>query len=241
MRPGREGSADGGRETGSARVYQVLREEILRMTLRPGVTLDETSLGERFGLSRSPVREALIKLAGEGLATTLPNRTTIVAPMDFASMPRFLDALDLLQRVTTRLAAVYRDDNDLVAIRHAQSAYERGAAKSIRTRDSVPMIEANHAFHMAVARACKNAYYVAFYRRLLDEGRRMLHLHFEFQAADPGLRVADLAADHTAMVDAIERRDADEAERIAHRHAAMFRGRFMRYMDQNLTAGMRVG
>jgi len=231
---------DGVRETGSARVYQVLREEILRMALRPGVTLDETSLSERFSLSRSPIREALIKLAGEGLATILPNRTTIVAPMDFAAMPRFLDALDLLQRVTTRLAAVYRDESDLVAIRQAQKAYERNAGRSIRTRDSVPMIEANHAFHMAIARACKNAYYVAFYRRLLDEGRRMLHLHFEFQATDAGLKVEHLAADHTAMVAAIERRDPDEAEEIAHRHATMFRGRFMRYMDQNLTADMAV-
>jgi DNA-binding GntR family transcriptional regulator len=240
MKLPRGGTMDAVRETGSARVHQVLREEILRMTLRPGTTLDETSLSERFKLSRSPIREALIKLAGEGLATILPNRTTIVTPIDFLAMPRFLDALDLLQRVTTRLAALLRDDRDIAAIRQAQKAYERSAARSISARDSVPMIEANHAFHMAVARACKNAYYIGFYRRLLDEGRRMLHLHFEFQAANPDLKVEDLAADHTTMVEAIERRDADEAESIAHRHATMFRGRFMRYMDQNLTADMRV-
>jgi DNA-binding GntR family transcriptional regulator len=210
------------------------------MVVRPGATLDETTLSERFGFSRSPIREALIKLSGEGLAIVLPNRTTIVAPMDFAAMPKFLDALDLLQRVTTRLAAISRDEADLVAIRQAQKAYERGAARSIEQHDSIPMIESNHDFHMAIARAAKNPYYAAFYRRLLDEGRRMLHLHFEFQAEDPALRVEDLAADHTLMVTAIEARNADEAERVAHRHATMFRGRFMRYMDQNLTAGMSV-
>jgi DNA-binding GntR family transcriptional regulator len=94
------------KETGSARAYASLREEILRMQLAPGAPLDEVSLSERFGLSRSPIREALARLSSEGLVVTLPSRSTVVTPIDFEGMPHFLDALDLLQRAVTRLAAV---------------------------------------------------------------------------------------------------------------------------------------
>ena len=78
-------------------VYDTLRTEILALTLAPGQPLDETGLAERFGLSRSPVREALIRLSLEELVVTLPNRSTIVAPIEIATFPAYVDALDIAQ------------------------------------------------------------------------------------------------------------------------------------------------
>jgi DNA-binding GntR family transcriptional regulator len=151
----------------------------MRMQPAPASPLDEVGLGERFGLSRSPVREALVRLSSEGLVVILPNRSTIVAPIDFQGMPHFLDALDLLQRAVTRLAAVRRPDADLAAIIAAERRFEDKVRASIAGDDLLPLNQADPAFHMALARAGKNARYVSFYRRLLDEGRRMLHMHFE--------------------------------------------------------------
>ncbi|GAB3629783.1 HTH-type transcriptional regulator LutR [Pandoraea terrae] len=227
-----------GKETGAARVYTTLRNEILTMRLAPGTPLDEVGLAERFDMSRSPVREALVRLSGDGLVTILANRSTVVTPMDFARVPEFLDALDLLQRVTTRLAALHRTAADLAKIQEKQKAYEKAIAASIKLRDSLPMIEANYDFHMTIARAGRNLYFADLYRRLLDEGRRMLHLHFQFKALDPDISVEEMARDHTDIVDAIERGDADKAEECAHRHAEQFKGRFMQFMDRNLTAGV---
>ncbi len=82
------------------------------------------SLSERFGLSRSPIREALARLSSEGLVVILPSRSTIVTPIDFEGMPHFLDALDLLQRAVTRLAAVRRSETDLAKIIAAAKNYE---------------------------------------------------------------------------------------------------------------------
>ncbi|RQR35476.1 GntR family transcriptional regulator [Burkholderia sp. Bp9143] len=227
-----------GKETGAARVYAVLRDEILTMRLAPGMPLDEVGLAERFDLSRSPVREALVRLSADGLVTTLANRSTVVTPMDFARVPEYLDALDLLQRVTTRLAALHRTPADLAKIREMQKGYEKGIAASIKLGDSLPMIESNYDFHMAIAQAGRNIYFADLYRRLLDEGRRMLHLHFQFKALDPDISVKEMASDHTDMVDAIVQGDADKAEECAHRHAVQFKGRFMQFMDRNLTAGV---
>lgn len=228
------------KETGAARVYGILRDEILRMRLAPGTPLDEIGLAERFNLSRSPIREALVRLSADGLVQILPNRSTVVTPMDFRRMPEFLDALDLLQRVTTRLAALHRTTADLASIREAQKAYEKAIAASIKSNDSLGMIEKNYEFHMAVAKAGRNVYFADLYRRLLDEGRRMLHLHFEYEALGTDLTVAKMASGHADIVDAIEARDADRAEEHAHLHAMQFRGRFMQFLNRNMTADMSL-
>lgn len=224
------------KETGASRVHTVLREQILRMEIPPGTPLDENRLAERFKLSRSPIREALVRLSGDGLVHILPNRSTIVAPMDFRRIPEFLDALDLLQRVTARLAALNRTTEDLVAIREAQRAYETAIASSIKSLNSVATIDENYRFHMTIARAGRNVYFVDLYRRLLDEGRRMLHLHFEYEKLGKEFTVAKMAKDHTDIVEAVEARDAERAEAVAHAHAIQFRGRFMQFLNRNLTA-----
>jgi DNA-binding GntR family transcriptional regulator len=229
------------KETGSARVYAQLRQDILRVVIAPGAPLDEVGLSERFGLSRSPIREALVRLSSEGLVVILPNRSTIVAPIDMQGIPEFLDALDLLQRATTRLAAIHRTDADIERIEAARIAFEKGAQKSIDTGNSLPMIETNHAFHMAIAEAGRNRYFQQYYKRILDEGRRMLHFHFEFQARDPDNSVDKMASGHAEMLDAIRRQDADRAEQVAHIHATMFKGRFIQFFDRNVTAKMRLG
>ncbi len=228
------------KETGSARVYQTLRDEILRVQIAPGAPLDEQGLSERFGLSRSPIREALVRLSGEGLVVILANRSTVVAPMEFDRMPEFLDALDLLQRVVTRLAAQNRTAADLKRIVAAQKAYEDEAEKTLRSGDSIPLIEKNFEFHMTIAAASGNAYFSDSYRRLLQEGRRLLFFHYKYQSLEPNLTVAQIAADHTTMAEAIEAQDLDKAEHCAHLHAAQFKGRFMEFLDRNLSATLSV-
>lgn len=229
------------KETGSARVYAQLRQDILRVTLTPGSALDEVGLSERFGLSRSPIREALVRLSGEGLVHILPNRSTIVAPLDFQNLPEFLDALDLYQRATTRSAACFRTEAELERIVAAQQNYEEQTHLSLERGDSIPMIDANYEFHMCIARAGRNRYFTNFYSRVLNDGRRLLHYHFEFQRRDPEMTVEKLGAGHGQMIEAIRQRDADAAENAAHEHAIQFKGRFMQYLNQNVSASVRLG
>ena len=77
----------------------------------------EVQLAERLSMSRTPIGEALVRLAGEGLVIALPNRSTIVSNIDFLNLHTFFDALTLMYRVTTRLAAQFRTEADLKVIR----------------------------------------------------------------------------------------------------------------------------
>ena len=215
-------------------VYDVLRREILSLTLAPGELLDEMSLSRRFGFSRSPIREALIRLAGDGLVVTLPNRTTIVAPVDIVNFPKYVEALDLAQRVNTRLAAEFRTDADLVAITDAQQAF----VEAVASGDHLAMSGTNTEFHMAIARAGRNPYLAAMYEKLLDEGRRILHLHFDYIERTRDGRL--LTDEHVEMIEAIRARDVERADQLAHDHTRQFRDRFLNFLSANNTATMNM-
>src|SRR5215475_15136223 len=77
------------RGTGAAYVYDSLKAQILDLELQPGTLLDETQVSRQFGVSRSPVREALIRLSAEGLVQNLRNRTSMVAQFDVAALPAY--------------------------------------------------------------------------------------------------------------------------------------------------------
>jgi len=207
--------------------YETLRDEILSLTLAPGEVLDETSLADRFGMSRSPIREALIRLAGDDLVVTLSNRSTVVAPIDIQSFPKYVEALDIAQRMNTRLAAELRTDEDLRVMTKRQAAF----VAAVRTGNRLAMSEANKAFHMSIADAGRNPYLANFYERLLNQGRRMLHLHFEFLERNE--EAVLLTDEHDDMLDAIRNKDADRADRLAHAHTRQFQDNFVDYLKHN--------
>ena len=95
------------RGDGAKHVYQQLRKEILTLVLEPGTLLDEVEIGRRFHLSRSPAREALIRLSAEGLVRALPNRGAVVAPFDVSMLPAYLEALELVHVQNARAALAH--------------------------------------------------------------------------------------------------------------------------------------
>lgn len=213
--------------TGWRFVYQTLHDEILSLVQEPGALLDETTLAERFGMSRSPIREALIRLSGDDLVVTLSNRSTIVAPIDVMSFPKYVEALDVAQRMNTRLAAELRSDADLAIIAARQKDFEAAVGNG----DHLLMSDANKQFHMAIATAGRNPYLAAFYERLLNQGRRMLHLHFDYieRGSDSYL----LTDEHAQMLAAIRDRNVELADQLAHAHTRQFRDNFIEFMKEN--------
>jgi DNA-binding GntR family transcriptional regulator len=234
MKEALEASGSGKRH-GGRYIYEELRKQILTLKLKPGAPLDEVSLAAQFGLSRSPVRDAMARLISEGLVTILPNRTTLVTPFEIEDFPNYVSALDLIQRAVTRLAAQHRSDEDLQRIRAADAAY----LEAVGSGDFQCMSEMNKAFHMVIAEAGRNPYFTSYYEKLLGEGQRLLHLHFDY-IISIGTAETRLGRDHDEIVNAIAAKNPDEAERAAHEHTMLFQQRFLAYMQQNLTAGMSV-
>jgi len=221
------------RGEGAARVYRRLRDDILRLDLEPGQVLDETRISRDFQLSRSPIREALIRLSSEGLIRMLPNKNTIVAPLNIEEFSSYIDALDLVQRITTRLAARLRTSEQLEHIKQQQAEF----SKAVKAHDAHAMIEHNRNFHVAISDASQNRYLSEFNSRLLDEGRRYLRLYFRsFNDTLP----PEFNDEHHQIIAAIESRDEERAEHLAHEHSMQVSERFLRYLSRRQTGDFSV-
>ena len=220
--------------SGAREVYEALKKEILTMELAPGTLLDEKSLAERFAMSRSPIREAIIHLTGDGLVVNIANRSTLVAPLELATLPKYVEALDLLQRVNTRLAAQLRGAEDIENIRTKMIEFE----ETIRRNDYLEMSSSNRDFHLAIAQSGKNPYLTEQYATLLNQGLRLVHLHFDLTTKST--EVTLLTDDHSRLLDAIIEQDVELADNLAHEHTRVFRDRFIRFIEQNYAAEMPV-
>lgn len=216
------------RGTGARYVYETLRDEILNLTLQPGEPIDEISLADRLSMSRTPIREALVRLAGDGLVTLLPNRSTVVSQIDFPNLHHYFDALTLMYRVTTRLAAQFHDNAALARIRACEEAF----AKAVLSGNTNGMIELNRNFHVAIAEAGRNPYYLQLFSRLLDEGRRIVRLYY-YPTFEPRLPHPYIE-EHEAIIAAIAARDVATCDRLAKDHADKIVGQIQEMMARDL-------
>jgi DNA-binding GntR family transcriptional regulator len=201
------------RGTGASYVYESLRAKILDLELQPGTFLDETELSRQFGVSRSPVREALIRLSAERLVQNLRNRTSIVAPFDVADLPAYFDAMMLLYRLSARLAAGHPDPARIARLRQIQAEHEVALSQG----DMKAMVRCNRAFHIGIAEMTGNSFIVDWMQGLLDQGQRVLRLY----AHHLGDKLSgEVLGSHREMLAAIEAGDARRAEEAGRTDAA---------------------
>ncbi len=225
--------------TGGLRVYTELRDRILNMRLSPGEELAEPELVREFGVSRTPVREALIRLDSEGLVVLLPNLRARVAPLDLANTRELLEATEICLRVTTRWAAFRRSDRDLAEMRR----HARAFAQAAKRLDFTSIGESNLAFHCAIAQASGNRHFTRLLTTLLSSALRLAQL--ATTQLPPGYEsheeyLASVVEEHTDLIELIAKRDPGGAEALARKHAADFRDRVMLYVSANLAGTVEL-
>lgn len=192
---------------GALQVYDALREDILWLRIEPGSALDEVGLAARFKVSRTPVREALLLLSGEGFVRFLPNRTTIVAPMLLNNTGDYLDMLLILSRGAARSAA--QADN---ADRRVMQDYLDTYAAAIEAGKHDEVLKADNAFRRYLAGLTGNMFQIKYFDQVLDGGVRSKILHYFPSATEDELRAA--LANLTRLADAVLEKGADACDRI---------------------------
>ena len=237
-RTARRGRAQVPKGKGARYVYDALRQQILDLTLRPGAKLDEMTLVRRLGVSRTPVREALIRLASEGLVFLLPHHGAQVAPLDLLDMAEYFEALEILERIVSRWAAARRTDEDLTRIEAARDAYDAAA----RSGDAGALIDLNREFHAAIAGAAHNAPIANARLLLLDQGMRLHRIWYHsLSQRDPDGDITRTRAEHGRMVDALARRDGETADQLARKHVAAFRKQLSDHLSSGLAHLVELG
>src|SRR5579875_3068176 len=192
-------------------VYAAIREQIVGGERQRGARIHQEDLAEELGVSRTPVREALRRLAAEGLVEMRTNRGARVADVGTADMRAAYEARLVIEPGAARLAAAGAQPSALAAMRGALAAQRRAIPHVARS------FEANRQFHIALVRAAGNEFLLQFVARLWVA--RIGEVIYERQSETPERMGLD-ADEHEQILAAIEAGNARRAEALTRRHVA---------------------
>lgn len=191
----------------SDRVRDALRQGVLRLDLPPGARLDEAEIAARHGVSRTPVREALLALAQEGLVVARPQSGTFVTRIDGDALPEAIDVRRVLEELSARRAAERRVAADV--FRPAIKA----AREAARGDDREAFHAADDAFHQLLAEAAQ----APMIARLARQARAPIDRFRRLTLPQPG-RMRRVVEEHEAIVEEIARGEPKAAARAMRRH-----------------------
>ena len=187
------------------RAYERLRRDIISCAIAPGSEISEAQLCTQYKLGKAAVRVALTKLSHDGLVRAIPRRGYMVVPVTLQDIHDVFELRLMLEPAAARMAAGKVNTQELKTYDEVcRSGYQPGDARSTSR-----FLDANKAFHVAIARSAGNAKLAGAIEHLLDEMTRLLHLGL-------GLRKGpqELQHEHKSLVKALARGDGESAERI---------------------------
>jgi DNA-binding GntR family transcriptional regulator len=190
-------------------VAERLRQQIFARELEPGAWIDELRLCAEYGISRTPLREALKVLAVEGLVTMKVRRGAFVSEMSRDDVAEVYHLLGLLESDACAAVAAHAGPEQ----REALQALHRELERQVRHRDA--FFAANERWHLALLEFAGNRWR----RQIVGDLRKVMKLNRHHSLFRQG-RVAAALAEHRAIMAAIEARDADGAARLMREHFA---------------------
>ena len=188
------------------RAYERIKHDIITYAIAPGTEISEPQLCTHYRLGKAPVRMALIRLAHDGLVRAIPRRGYMVTPVTLKDIHDVFELRLMLEPAAARMAAGKVDAHRLRGLDDAcRAGYQPNDAKSI-TR----FLDANKAFHVAIAQATGNSRLANMTAQLHDQMTRLLHLGLGLRN-----RSQEMQHEHRALVKALARGDGETAERIS--------------------------
>jgi DNA-binding GntR family transcriptional regulator len=209
------------------RVHDRLREQILSGALEPGTELTEVALSEQLGVSRGPIREALGRLASQGLVTVRPRRGAVVRSLSKQEFIELYQVREALEMMAVKLAVPRLSAEDIDGLQGLIDAMARHAERG----EVAEFFEANMSFHGRFLEASGNGKLLELYGQLLGQlGRyrlRSLTLRGNLQRS---------VAEHAAIARAAKRGDADRAAQLMSEHIRVPQRRLKDLDDRDLAA-----
>ncbi len=181
-------------ETLTAQAYNRLEEMIVTLALEPGAILSEQTLSADLGIGRTPIREALQRLAREGLVLVLPRKAIIVTETDPRRQLLVLEVRRELERLLARASAERATDAERQRFRQIADGMEAAAD----TNDDIAFMRLDRELNALLAQASHNEYAARSMRSLNGHSRRFWYLHYKEAADLP--KCARLHADEARAV-----------------------------------------
>ncbi len=203
-----------------------LRARILTQDIPPGSDLDEASLAIEYGISRTPLREVLHRLAGGGFVRIEENRGAKVESMDFATMRVFFQTAPLIYCSIARQASENRSSRQVAMLKDTQVLF----ACAVKAEDARQSGLLNHKFHQQIGEMAQNPYLFAGLNRMLVDHTRLSQTFFNPQSDADEARIKKAIEQHDAMISAIEAQASDLATDLTLQHWDLSRDQLEKYV-----------
>jgi len=186
-----------------------LRDDIVSLARKPGSQVNEKAIALAHGVSRTPVREAILRLAGEGLIDVVSKAGTYVSRISLSALAESIVVRKALEEVTVRAAVTHATPSQIIELR----AILARQAEALEAGQQDAFHLADEAFHEAIARVGR----LPGIWTLLQNVKLQVDRYRRLTLPQPG-RIARAIGEHQAVLDAIEARDADAAAAAMARH-----------------------
>jgi DNA-binding GntR family transcriptional regulator len=193
------------------RAYYAIRELIVTLELPPGSVVREPELTERLGIGRTPVREALRRLAQERLVEVFPRRGMFVTKVDVRDLARLCEVRLALEPEAARLAAERATQTDLAELREVLAELD-----SRRKRDPRALIDLDERIHRAIYHASHNPYLAETLEEYYAHALRI------WMVALARTNIGAAVGGHHAVLEAVVRGDGARAARLMREHVESF-------------------
>lgn len=207
-------------------VLHHLRHAILTQELAPGADLDEATLSEQWGLSRTPLRDVLRQLAGEGFLDIRANRGARVSEMSHRTLRDFFLAAPMIYGAVLRLAAQNAQELQIAKLKDAQVSFK----KALCGGDIAARALANNHFHEVTGQMAGNIYILPSFQRLLIDHARISMTFFRPQDTEMAENLNRASEQHDAIIAAIEAGNENAAAALAIDHWNLSRDRIEQFV-----------
>ncbi len=207
-------------------IYRQLREEVLSCTIMPGQSLHENELAARFGVSKSPIRDALMRLEADGLVTVQSRKGYRVAPVSVSDASDMYEFRARIEEAVMAIVAESATDEELTSLDRFR---EPGA-----WADKGGFIAYNRDFHRSVANLCRNKRLRAAALDLIDHFNRFTFVSLAVIGPEHYDRPL---SDHIAIIDQLQAREARKAARLVGQHLERGRRRVVGALSQAAVVG----
>ena len=212
-------------------IYNAIKEDILNADVLPGAILDEGKLMTRFGVSRTPVREAIRRLISNDLVGMEPHRSAYVKPLTIESISEFFEAYQLTQRLVFILSAdrIASEQVDVIAAleKHVEAAFKMKDIRAIR--------KLNDEFYGMVASGSSNKFLQELYIKLREFSSRLSAIiHKSLIGDDWDAHAETLQLDHSRIISALSEKDCDAIGDISDAGVALFKQKVYQALERHV-------
>lgn len=200
------------RETGREYALRTLKENIIRLELAPGSMLSENELAAQMGLSRTPVREALVELSKVDIVEIYPQRGSAIARIDYDLVEEARFMRLVLEKAVVEQVCALATPADLQRMRHNLRLYQ----ECMDAGDSDAGLETDNNFHRILFQIARKDRVFGLIRNMSIHFDRVRRLSLST------VKDTKVLADHTAIVDAVEAGDAPLAVRLMEEHLTRY-------------------